>query len=415
MKDNLPLGLLTKPKGEYIKRLNKLPLVIVFVILVVVIASLGYTIFKRGHQVQNKDTQVYSANHSNMSVQAIIEGRPDGVIAPIEDSVVKQPFLKIEPPSMTFNTLSPSPNYSESRLYEKESPSMLIKDEMAEVSERKRAIYEEALHSNTKIDTGHHQSQPSDASNIQTPPQDGLSRFSNTIRQLSNLKPGDPDPNKQGHKNTFLGSDKDGEMINNRIFPVSPYEIKAGTILPAIMITGINSDLPGQITAQLSQHVYDTATGKYLLLPQGSKLIGLYDSHVSHGQKRVLVAWNRIILPDASSIHLGVMAGSDAIGRAGFRDKVNSHTFKIFGNAFMLSLLSAGVQMSQGSDQGVGLASSAREEISAAIGQQMGEVGMEMVRKNMNIQPTLTIRPGYRFNVMVNRDMVFKSEYASDR
>lgn len=183
------------------------------------------------------------------------------------------------------------------------------------------------------------------------------------------------------------------------------YEVKAGTIIPSIMISGINSDLPGQIIAQVSQNVYDTKTGKYLLIPKGSRLIGTYDSGVTMGQTRVLIAWQRIIFPDTSSIDLPMMPGSDQAGYAGFKDKVNNHYGKIFGSTAIMSLLSAGAQLSQ--PQSVnGENVSSGQTAAGAIGQEMASAGRSVIERNIRIQPTLEVRPGYRFNVQVTKDLI---------
>lgn len=167
---------------------------------------------------------------------------------------------------------------------------------------------------------------------------------------------------------------------------------------------GINSDLPGQVVGQVRQNVYDTATGQYLLIPAGARLIGTYDSTVTSGQKRVLVAWTRIVYPDGTSVSLDRMPGADRGGYAGFKDKVNSHYGRMFVNALLLSGFSAGVQLSQPQSTGNGL--SAREIATAEMGRQLGQLGAEVARRGLDVQPTITIRPGYRFNIMVTKDMV---------
>ena len=215
------------------------------------------------------------------------------------------------------------------------------------------------------------------------------------------------DPNMQGRKQQFLddaSNQRAGYLSSSRVRAVSPYELKTGSVIPAVMISGINSDLPGEIKAQVSQNIYDTATGRHLLIPQGSTLFGRYSSEISNGQQRALAVWTRVIYPDASTLDLQGMAGTDQSGYAGFSDQVDNHYFKIFGNALLLSVITAGVQLAQPQTSGNEL--TAQQQIAGAIGQQMGQLGSEMAKKNMDIQPTITIRPGYRFNVMVNKDVV---------
>ena len=218
---------------------------------------------------------------------------------------------------------------------------------------------------------------------------------------------GQTDPNLQAQKRAFLNG-KNGTpdyLEHSREAERTPYDIKAGTVIPAIMVSGLNSDLPGQIIARVRENVYDTKTGTHLIIPQNATLIGTYDNSVTMGQERALTAWRRIIMPDASSIDLDLMPGSDRSGFAGFEDQVNSHYLKIFGAAALMSVFSAGIQLSQPQATN-GQNYSATQTIAGAIGQQMGELGEEIARRNMQIQPTIEIRQGYLFNVMVTKDIV---------
>jgi type IV secretion system protein VirB10 len=196
--------------------------------------------------------------------------------------------------------------------------------------------------------------------------------------------------------------------------PRSPYELRAGFVIPATLISGINSDLPGQIIAQVAQGVYDTPTGKHLLVPQGSRLVGSYSSEVAYGQSRVLVAWQRIIFPDGKALDIGSMPGADAAGYSGLNDKVNNHYLRIFGSAFLMSGIVAGISLSQDNNNSSdGDRVTASSAMSEALGQQLGQVTAQMIAKNLNIAPTIEIRPGYRFNVMVTKDMTFSKPYQS--
>lgn len=221
--------------------------------------------------------------------------------------------------------------------------------------------------------------------------------------------PPDNDPNKQDRKEGFLKSAKLADVDYNpsaRTAQLTPYEVKAGWLIPAVLIGGMNSDLPGQIIAQVRENVYDTKSGRFLLIPQGSRLIGKYDSYVAYGQRRALVAWSRLIYPDGSSYNLRGMPGADGEGFAGFSDQVDNHYARIFGTAILMSLITAGAQLSQpNTSTGTNGQPSATQTAAGALGQQLGQTGMQMTQKNLNIQPTLEIRPGYRFNVMVTADM----------
>jgi type IV secretion system protein VirB10 len=224
----------------------------------------------------------------------------------------------------------------------------------------------------------------------------------------------DTDLNRQGDKRAFIaGADprttEQNTLKARREPPVTPYELRAGAVIPAVMIGGINSDLPGQLLAQISSNVYDTAAGRLILIPQGSKLLGTYDSGVTTGQERVLVAWTRIIFPDGSALDLGRMPGADEAGYAGLHDQVNNHFWKIWSNALLLSAFSAGIQLSQGNGNNQSSSLNATQTIAASTGQQMGQLGMEIARRNLQIQPTLEVRPGYRFVVQVTKDIVLKA------
>ncbi len=194
--------------------------------------------------------------------------------------------------------------------------------------------------------------------------------------------------------------------------PRSRYELRAGFVVPGTLISGINSELPGQIVAQVSQNVFDTATGKYLLIPQGSRLVGSYSAQVAYGQSRVLVAWQRIIFPDGKAMDIGAMPGSDSAGYAGFKDKVNNHYLRIFGSALFMSGITAGATLSQPqSNFDFNGRISVGNALSQALGQSLGEATSQLIQKNLNVAPTLMIRPGFRFNVVVVKDLTFSKPY----
>ena len=193
-----------------------------------------------------------------------------------------------------------------------------------------------------------------------------------------------------------------------------PLELKTGAVIPGVMLTGVNSDLPGNMIAQVSQHVFDSATGRNLLIPQGTKIYGVYDSRIVYGQERVLIAWNRLIFPDGSSISLGAMPGADMGGMAGLNDDVNNHYMRIFGSALMMSLVSGGmayaldgVNDSTKTDNGTRMT----DEMTASLAQQLGQTSTTLLQRNLSIKPTLEIRPGYQFNIVVTKDVIFKEPY----
>ena len=193
--------------------------------------------------------------------------------------------------------------------------------------------------------------------------------------------------------------------------PDTPFMIRAGGVIPATLQTAINSDLEGYITGVVAANIYDSPTGNHVLIPQGSKLFGEYNSKISYGQSRLLVAWNRIEFPDGKVLDIGSMPGTSGAGQSGFRDRVNHHFMRIFGSAIMMSAIIAGVEMSQDDSSSSSEKARMSDALSEALGQQLGGVMSEMLQKNMNIAPTIEIREGYQFNVMLARDLVFPGPY----
>jgi type IV secretion system protein VirB10 len=222
------------------------------------------------------------------------------------------------------------------------------------------------------------------------------------------------DQNKQGRKEQFLRMSDAASKTYLKKFkqaPISPFEIKAGWSIPSALECGLNSDLPGQTCARVTENVWDTATGRYLLIPQGTKVIGTYDSQIAYGQERILVVWNRLIFPDASSISLDGMPGEDKSGNAGFDADVNNHYGKVFGSALLMATFSSGIALSQKQSANANGTLSNSQTISQSVGQQLGQTGAAYIQKGMNIQPTLTRAPGYKFNIIVTRDILFQSAY----
>lgn len=222
--------------------------------------------------------------------------------------------------------------------------------------------------------------------------------------------PADPTAvqNRQDAKEAFLAKAGEGGTRNpgSLQMPASPYQVMAGTVIPAALVTGINSDLPGQMIANVTEAVYDTATGKHLLIPQGSRLMGRYDSQVAFGQRRVLLVWTRLIRPDTSSVALDRLPGIDPAGYAGLEDGVDWHWDRILAGAALSTLLGVGAELAapESRTDGSRVVIAAREGAQDAVNQ----VGQEITKRNMSIQPTLTIRPGFPVRVMVSKDLVLR-------
>ncbi|MBG0808497.1 TrbI/VirB10 family protein [Methylosinus sp. H3A] len=209
--------------------------------------------------------------------------------------------------------------------------------------------------------------------------------------------------NMQDRKTAFLTASTDRRTVSpDRLAkPASPYVVLAGTVIPAALITGLRSDLPGQITAQVTEAVYDSPTGKLLLIPQGAKLIGQYDSSVAYGQRRVLLAWTRLIMPNGTSIVLERQPGADAAGYAGLEDEVDNHWDMLLKGAALSTLLSIGAEAGT-----TGSESSLIQAIRRGGSNSASQTGQLLVQRQLNIQPTLTIRPGFPVRVLVTRDLL---------
>ena len=188
--------------------------------------------------------------------------------------------------------------------------------------------------------------------------------------------------------------------------PASPFVVQAGTVIPAALITGIRSDLPGQITAQVTENVFDSPTGRARLIPQGTRLIGVYDSQVSFGQSRVLLVWTRLIMPNGRSIVLERQSGADTAGYAGLEDEVDNHWGALFRAALLSTVLGVGSELGAGSDTGNN--GDIIQAIRRGSSESLNQTGQKVVQRNLNLQPTLTIRPGFPVRVIVNRDLVLE-------
>lgn len=211
------------------------------------------------------------------------------------------------------------------------------------------------------------------------------------------------DPNNQQRRLDFVGTrDNAGDLNPHALTPAtSPYTLHAGSIIAASLITGLNSDLPGLVTAQVTENAYDTVTGRILLVPQGSRLIGSYDSVVAFGQSRALVVWQRIILPDGSSIRIDNVPTTDMAGYAGLSDRIDRHTWQLLKGVALSTLLGVGTEQSFGSSE-----SDLVRAIRESAQQSGARAGDQLVTRNLSVQPTLRVRPGWPLRVVVHKDVV---------
>ncbi|WP_226840428.1 TrbI/VirB10 family protein [Acidithiobacillus ferruginosus] len=195
----------------------------------------------------------------------------------------------------------------------------------------------------------------------------------------------------------------------------SPYELLQGSVIPAILSTGIDSDIPGKVTAVVAHPVYDSNSGAYLLIPAGSKLVGIYASRVIAGQTRVAMGWERVIFPNGTYINLGSMPGAGPRGFSGFHDEVDDHTWAIFKDALLMSVINVGMAMASPTSTATNTTgvtgNQALSNSEQALSQTFGQAEAGILQKGMNVSPTLKIRPGYAFEVVVTKDLVFPGTY----
>jgi type IV secretion system protein TrbI len=229
---------------------------------------------------------------------------------------------------------------------------------------------------------------------------------------MTDITPGMPGAGPDGatpmmsedSQDAFLNAPIDRQVISpDRLAaPASPFILQAGTIIPAALITGIRSDLPGQITAQVTENVYDSPTGRYLLIPQGARLVGEYDNGIGAGQRRVLLVWSRLILPDGTSLVLERLQGADVSGYAGLEDRVDRHWWGLAQAAALSTLLNIGAELA--TDESDSIATALRDGAQDTI----GRAGEDIVRQQLAIPPTLTIHPGFQLRVIVTRDLILE-------
>lgn len=205
--------------------------------------------------------------------------------------------------------------------------------------------------------------------------------------------------------NTKVGT---GEIESKLVKQRSPYTIFAGTFLSATMVTGLNSDLNGLIVATVRNNVYDSSTGQYLLIPQGSRLVGTYNHELAYAQNRLMVGWNRVIYPNGTSFLLHGQPGTDLQGQSGFAGNVDNHYGKVFGAAFIMGLIFGGTTVAVGNQATNPYQLSAGATIANQVGAEMGQTGLQVISKGLNIPPTITISPGYKFNVLTTADLILK-------
>ena len=438
----------SSPEKKYkagVKKANMIPFFIGIAVLAIFSGIVAYVVIQKSQQKEAliKNTE-YDASYNDTSrfAQSIVGNRSEGVVE--AESVVdpSKPVIKDQDGNAVALTVvrpdilsetPPLPSSSTPINSRELTLNETVVDTMAQrIAEKKLEMLEKAIYADTHVEMSQQQSSVQNSAQSYLQAKNTVARhqspesFEGKLSQVESLiqKSGlgsgagiqKSVQNTSSSKDGYAQFDQEDRWSSNSSVDLPKlYEIRAGFVLPATMLSGINSDLPGQLIAQISQDVFDTATGHYLLIPQGSKLYGAYSNDVAYGQRRVLVAWQRIVFPDGKALDIGAMPGADSAGYTGFTDQVDNHYMRVFGSAFLMSGITAGVTLSQddNSSEYNGNRKSSSDVLSEALGQQLGQVAIEMIRKNMNIAPTLEIRPGYRFNVIVTKDLSFEKQYES--
>ena len=437
-----------QPEAPRTRTVNKIPLMLVGLAALSFMLMMVWVAYQRAEDPLTGGEDAPKMGSSRQYAEEIAGGY-DGLIPPDLPSEIPpalEPKAPDDPPSLPVATQN-APRLDAPPLPPGRVASSPDDDFLMRIRAAKFQQFEQALQSKTGVETANVRRTSGGTAPMSDNPsrEEVLARIQEQRRQIESFSSGDPahayKARLEALRSAGVGSSGGGDappsiltasadrndygsfsnqsrddrwaLENPAITKPSPYMLRAGaTVMPATLISGINSDLPGQVQAQVSQDIYDTATGKYLLIPQGTRLVGQYSSDVAYGQERVLMAWQRLIFPDGRALDLGAMPGADSAGYAGFADKVNTHFFRAIGSAFLMSGVIAAVNLSQdrsGSRDSNNQRSS--DALSEALGQTMGQTLMQFLQKNLNVAPTIEIRPGYRLNVMVTKDINFPGPY----
>lgn len=416
-----------------IRRLNRLPVVIAIGLVIAFLAVIIYGLTSRGLYFSG-EPEIDRAEGAPASTYAdqLKRGVADGIIGEPAAAPVFQPT----PPEQTVPEkasvpppVAPLPEGSAPELepdavwrarLEREAEEQYLRERYRQRMARLQAndsAYDSPIAVDVDVDKLRSSTDPGSAgstagaNDTRSGPGSAADLYGTALQ--AGLNGQNPDPNGQRTKEEFFNADiKELGYLPNQVVPQqSLYELKRGSVISATLITGVNSDLPGRITAQVSQNVYDSATGHRLLIPQGAKLFGRYDSKVSFGQSRVLVVWTDIIFPNGSTLQVGGMAGTDAEGYGGFNDKVNNHYLKTFGSAVLLAVIGTGIDMALPESSTLATQDTASDAARRNFAETFGRVAERTINRNLDVQPTLEIRPGYKFNVLVDQDIIFPGAY----
>ncbi|GAJ95621.1 IncP-type conjugal transfer protein TrbI [Rhizobium rhizogenes] len=428
MVQSLQLGTSSQADDQQgMRRLNRLPIIVAIIVIVLFVGVVVIGLSLRGLSFNRGDIEGASNSPATSFGDQLKRGVTDGIIGEPEKQEVFQPtpvvMEKEEKQKPAVERQPTDRQDRRQRLESEEEWKARLKREqdeqyMREAQRQRMARLQArstALDSPLKVDISDVEKAANSSNTTDRQPTNVAANSASDLyaAAMTGLMGQNVDQNGQTSKEDFFNQDiKDLGYLPNQVVPqMSPNELKRGSVIPATLITGLNSDLPGRITAQVSQNVYDSATGYRLLIPQGAKLFGRYDSKVSFGQERVLVVWTDLIFPNGSTLQIGGMAGTDAEGYGGFQDKVDRHLWRTFGSAALVAIIGTGIDMSMPESSTLATQDTASDAARRNFAESFGRVAEETISKNLNVQPTIRIRPGYKFNVLVDQDIVFPSTY----
>lgn len=420
MKGPQALRLGGENNSKHVRRINRLPIVVAVLLSVTFFAVIIYGLSSRGLKFGSSDIDPPNSRPAITDAEQLKRGIPDAIIG--EPAIpVFQPAPDLRPETASPKSEEPMPAVTVPVAREAEE-SWQTRLEREQEEQLLREMHRQRM-----------ASMQADMAAHDAPIAVNLGKLSSEERAPNGVGAVDSpramlppsalmasgsadidDQNGQAGKHRFFNSDiaDNGYLAHKLQAPRSRFELKRGSVIPATLISGINSDLPGLITAQVSQNVYDSAAGRYLLIPQGAKLLGRYDSSVSYGQSRVLAVWSDVIMPDGSTLQIAGMAGTDVAGYGGFKDKVDNHLLRTFGAAILVGLTGAGTDLILPRDQNNRNASTNVENAARrSFAESLGRVAEQTVTRGLNVQPTLQIRPGYKFNVLVDKDISLHGPY----
>lgn len=431
MVQSLKLGASNENNKAGIRRINRLPIIIVVVLTIAFLIIIFYGLSSRGFLVhQNTGPRDGSGNPASTFADQLKRGVSDAIIGDPQQTAQLQPSpVATKEVKGSVNPFAPQPRHEKeaqpwqdleaeqvwrARLQREQEEQYLRerqRQRMARLQANGAAFDAPIAVDSSKFAERGDDTRVASASRTNgvsaTAPREPSDLYAAALR--AGLGGQNSDPNGQSAKEDFFNADlKELGYLPNKVIPQqSLYELKRGSVIPATLITGINSDLPGRIIAQVSQNVYDSATGHRRLIPQGTRLFGRYDSKVSFGQSRVLVVWTDLIFPNGSTLQIGGMAGTDAQGYSGFRDKVDRKWLQTFGSAILIAIIGTGIDMAVPESSTLSTQDTASDAARRNFAETFGRVADRTIQKNMDVQPTLEIRPGYKFNILVDQDILF--------